>query len=171
MDTARPGTGDRRHQAPAGRPRMCVRLRLACAGLVLAGCGLCGAPAAAHEVVHDIALAQTMTVQLRYSDGEPFAYESYELYADAAPAPMQTGRTDAQGRIAFFADHVRTWRLRAFSANGHGVDLKFDTIAADAAQAIAVRSTPDRGSRLLFGAALILFAFSLLQFFLRRKKR
>ena len=152
--------------AGASRPR--TRRCMAGATLLL-GC-LAGGAGAAHEVVHQIAVSQTMTVQLRYADGEPFAFETYTLYPDSAPMPTQTGRTDAQGRIAFFADQARRWRLRAFSADGHGVDLTFDTLAVDARQTVVHEASPARSSRLLFGTAIILATFGAMQLYFRKRQ-
>lgn len=125
-----------------------------------------GAPVAAHEVQHEISAIQAMTVRLVYADGEPFSYENYELYADGSQRPAQTGRTDAKGRVVFLPDQTTSWRLRAFSADGHGVDLKFDAKAGDAQ--IAVTET-GRHTRLLLGLSIILALFGALQLFLRKK--
>ncbi|MEN3363311.1 MAG: nickel transport protein [Burkholderiales bacterium] len=142
----------------------CLRRSVAVAGML---CALM-APVAAHEVQHEIAQAKAMVVGLVYADGEPFSYESYELFADGSDRPSQTGRTDARGRVVFLSDETKTWRLRAFSADGHGVDLKFDAVAGGAQATVAAES--GRYSRLLLGLSFILALFGALQLFLRKKK-
>lgn len=124
---------------------------------------------AAHEVQHDISAAQAMTVRLVYADGEPFSYESYELYADDGWRPAQTGRTDAKGRVVFLPDQGTSWRLSAFSADGHGVDLKFDAKAGNTQTAVMAET--GRHTRLLLGLSIILALFGAVQLFLRKKKR
>lgn len=125
----------------------------------------------AHEVQHDINLVQAMQVHLVYADGEPFSYENYELYADAGPRPVQTGRTDALGRVVFVSGQTQQWRLRAFSADGHGVDLKFPGMG-DGGQATVALGQPasSRNTRLIFGLSIILGLFGVVQFFLKKKK-
>lgn len=125
-------------------------------------------PAIAHEVQHEIARAQATVVRLVYADGEPFSYESYELFADGGERPAQTGRTDAQGRVVFLSDGAKSWRLRAFSADGHGVDLKFDAMAVGMPATVTAES--DRNTRFLLGLSVILAVFGALQLVLRKKK-
>jgi nickel transport protein len=128
------------------------------------------APTAAHEVQHDLALAQAQVLRLVFADGEPFSYESYELYADGGERPVQTGRTDARGRVVFLADESRSWRLRAFSADGHGVDLRFEAAAVGVPLTVAGEPQSNRGTRWLLGLAVILGLFGTLQLFFRKKK-
>jgi nickel transport protein len=138
------------------------------AALAAAICALT-APAAAHEVQHDIAQAPAMMVRLVYADGEPFSYENYELFADGSERPAQTGRTDARGRVVFLPDQSKSWRLRAFSADGHGVDLRFDTATGGASTTVALEPATSRGTRLLFGLSVILALFGALQLFRRKR--
>lgn len=123
-------------------------------------------PVAAHEVRHEISAMQAMTVRLVYADGEPFSYENYELYADGSQRPAQTGRTDAKGRVVFLPDQAKSWHLRAFSADGHGVDLTFDTKAGDAQ---IPEAETGRHTRLLLGLSIILALFGALQLFFQKK--
>lgn len=138
------------------------------AALIAMFCAL-SAPVAAHEVQHEIAAMQAMTVRLVYADGEPFSYESYELYANGSQRPTQTGRTDAKGRVVFLPDQAVSWRLRAFSADGHGVDLKF-VAGTGGAQTIVAEENGQNGrhARVLFGLSVILALFGALQLFLRK---
>ncbi len=138
------------------------------AALIAMFCALSG-PVTAHEVQHEIAAMQAMAVRLVYADGEPFSYESYELYANGSQRPTQTGRTDAKGRVVFLPDQAASWRLRAFSADGHGVDLKFDA-GTGGARTIAAEENGQNGrhTRVLFGLSVILALFGALQLFLRK---
>jgi nickel transport protein len=149
-------------KSPMASVAGCYRAAVAAVLIALAGA------ASSHEVQHDIAQGDAVVVRLVYADGEPFSYEQYELYAKGRAQPVQTGRTDFKGRVLFAADGSTSWRLRTFSADGHGVDLNFDTRAGDtAAPSVAETS---RGTRLLFGLAVILAGFAALKLFVRRKK-
>jgi nickel transport protein len=132
--------------------------------------------AGAHEVHHAVAPGPAVVVTLSYADGKPFAYEKYELTPAGATVPAQVGNSDAQGRVVFLPGTAANWRLKAWTADGHGVDLRFaaPTTAAPVpavapAAADAANDAPSRASLLLFGLALLLAGFGLLQLFVRRK--
>lgn len=130
---------------------------------------LFAAPCAAHEVQHTIKTAGAVTVRLAYTDGKPFAYEAYELYPAGKDIPAQVGRTDAHGRIVFIPGTNSSWRLKVFSADGHGADLRFESPAVTAPSAPA-DDGPTRSSLILFGLSLLLAGFGLIQFLIRKRK-
>ncbi|MDP2196234.1 MAG: hypothetical protein Q8J72_09655 [Rhodocyclaceae bacterium] len=129
--------------------------------------------ASAHEVHHAVTPAAAVVVKLSYADGKPFAYEKYELTPDGAAVPMQVGNSDAAGRVVFIPGAVANWRLKAYTADGHGVDLRFAAPAAAAQPATTAASSaasgPSRASLLLFGLGLLLAAFGLLQLSIKKK--
>ena len=134
---------------------------------------LCGwlfslAPALAHEVHHAVEAAGAVSVRLTFADGEPFAFEAFEVYAAGSDKPHAVGRTDAQGRAVFVPPSSGEVRFRAFSADGHGVDLKFDPPRGG--EAVAAVAAEDRGAKLILGAGLLLALFGIVQLFVRRKK-
>ncbi len=128
------------------------------------------APAAAHEVLQDITQTPAVVVSLHYADGSPFAYEAYELYPEGSELPAQVGRTDAAGRVVFLADDTAAWRLKAFSADGHGMDSRFTVPTTAPGPTPAGAAGLDRQTRLLVGAALLFGLFGLVQLYLRRRK-
>lgn len=130
---------------------------------------LLAAPCAAHEVHHVVESSAAITVRLAYADGKPFAYEAYELYPAGKDIPAQVGRTDAQGRVVFIPGDNRAWRLKAFSADGHGADLRFESPAI-ARLAAPVSQEPGRLSLILFGLALLFGGFGLVQLFVKKRK-
>jgi len=145
-----------------------------CAAALAAVAFMLAAPARAHEVVNEIQRRQAVSVTLAYSDGEPFSYETYELYAGHGKTPVQTGRTDSHGRVVFLPGPEDTMRLRAFSADGHGVDLRFQVPAASpeaAAGEAATAAAPGRPAKLLAGLAAILVLFAGWQLFIRKKNK
>lgn len=132
---------------------------------------LWAAAAAAHEVHHRIEATQAVVVALSYANGEPFAYEKYALYPAGQETPVQVGNTDAAGRVAFVPGGPQKWRLQASSADGHGVNLEFDTPATAVVAAGAVPPTaPERWLLAAFGLALLFGVFGLVQLFMRKRK-
>lgn len=134
---------------------------------LLLGALLTAAPAQAHELHLQLSSTQASLIQLQYSNGEPMAFEAYELYPGTADAPAQVGRSDAQGRIVFLPGDIREWRLKAFAADGHGVDQRLQISEAGPAnmpEAVPPSRELDRFSRLILGISLILGGFGLYQF-------
>ena len=132
-----------------------------------------GVPAAAHEVHHTIEATGAVAVRLSYADGKPFSFEAFEAYAEGKDVPAQVGRTDERGRAVFVPGDIRRWRIKAFSADGHGVDLRFEAPAVTATQGVTSAASgegPSRTSLLLFGLSLLLGGFGMYQLWLRNKK-
>lgn len=125
--------------------------------------------AGAHEVHHAIAAANAVSISLTYADGSPFAYEKYELYADGKNVPVQVGNTDAAGRAVFIPGETKQWRLKAYSADGHGVDLRFEPPAVRQGAGVS-DAGPGRATLALFGLGLILATFGIYQLFLNRRQ-
>ena len=131
---------------------------------------VCTGTAAAHEINHVVAAVNAVSVSLTYADGSPFAYEKYELYAQGKSSPVQVGKTDDYGRVTFMADDVGQWRLKAYSADGHGIDFRFASPAAlQPNTSEADKPVPNRLSLMLFGLGLILSIFGLYQLLGRKK--
>jgi nickel transport protein len=131
---------------------------------------LCTGTAAAHEVDHAIAAVNAVSLRLSYADGNPFAYEKYELYAEGQDVPAQVGNTDAQGRVTFMPDDIRQWRLKAWSADGHGIDVHFTAPTLQINADAVGESRPNHLSLLLFGLGLLLSVFGIYQLAGRKKQ-
>jgi nickel transport protein len=142
--------------------------------LIVTGFLLLGAlPALAHEVQHSIEATAAVALRLSYADGKPFSFEAFEAYPDGKDVPAQVGSTDDQGRAVFVAGDIKRWRVKAFSADGHGVDLRFDAPVVPGSHSPASAAAgdgPNRASLLLFGLSLLLGGFGIYQLWLRRKK-
>jgi nickel transport protein len=134
---------------------------------MLATLTLLAFPAAAHDLQHMAAPAQALVIQMHYADGSPFAFEAYEVYRDGEKVPQQVGRTDKTGRIAFLPDGPATWRVKAFSEDGHGLDIRVESGAGGTVEA-ADRPLFDRFARIFVGVAVILGLFGILALFYRR---
>jgi nickel transport protein len=132
---------------------------------------LCATTAGAHEVHHVIAATNAVSISLAYADGKPFAYEKYELYAEGTDAPLQVGNTDAAGRVVFVPGGDRQWRIKAWSADGHGVDLRFEAPGLQTNVAVATGADPGRATLALLGLGLILAVFGAYQLFSARKRK
>jgi nickel transport protein len=124
--------------------------------------------AGAHDLKHTVSGAQAVVIRMFYVDNTPFSFEAYEIYREGEKLPYQVERTDSQGRIAFLPDRAATWRIKAFSEDGHGQDFKLSTDAA----ALADMEKPafERYGRIVVGVAVILGLFGFLNLFVKRKK-
>lgn len=125
----------------------------------------------AHEVQHEIRQARATVITLTFADGQPFGGEAFEAAPLGTGQPVLSGRTDPQGRAVILAEVPGSWRLRAWSDDGHGVDLRFEVAAAPApepsASQEANRGLP-RWALVLVGLAVIALAFALVQRLIRR---
>lgn len=136
--------------------------------------------AQAHEVRLEQQPGQASVLQLRYADGQPFAFERYELYRPAAQTPTQVGQTDAKGRVIFLPEGEPEWQLKAYSADGHGLNTTLRlNLAPEQANGQTADHVPhsanaddaaSRGFRLAGGAGLLLACFFSLRWYLRRPK-
>ncbi len=127
-------------------------------------------PAFAHEVKLAEGQQSAAVLTLNYANGEPFAFEAYELYLPGKTVPEQVGRTSASGQIIFLAQGQTKWRVKAFSSDGHGIDREISI----AAPSSALNPTPPDGSlprwaMLLSGVAIVFGVFGLVQLFIRKR--
>lgn len=125
-------------------------------------------PAYAHDLQHEVDSAQAVVVTLHFTDAKPFSFEAYEIYRQGEKLPVQVGRSDAQGRIAFLPDRAGTWRIKTFAADGHGLDF---TVQTDAATRVVAAERPavERYGRIVVGIGVILGLFGFIKLFLRKK--
>lgn len=132
---------------------------------------LCG-PALAHEVHVETARQPAAVLRLTYADGEPFAFEAYELYLPGKETPEQVGRTNAQGQIIFLPGQQSAWRVKAFSADGHGIDqrMEFTPTPAEGTAAPVASAQPPRAWQFAAGLGILFGLFGLVQLFLRRRQ-
>lgn len=126
------------------------------------------APAGAHDLQYTISGGQAIVISLFYVDNTPFTFEGYEITREGEKLPYQVGRTDARGRIAFLPDRASSWRVKAISEDGHGLDFKLVTDAA-ALPAGAEKPLFERYSRIAVGIAVILGLFGFLSLYVKRK--
>jgi nickel transport protein len=124
----------------------------------------------AHDLQYTVGSAQAaVVIKMFYVDNSPFTFEGYEIYREGEKLPYQVGRTDSQGRIAFLPDRAATWRIKASSEDGHGLDFKLST---DAAAVLSGTEKPfyERYARIAVGVAVILGLFGFLRLYVKRKK-
>jgi nickel transport protein len=77
------------------------------------------------------------------------------------------GRTDLHGRVVFLPDRAGTWRIEAFSEDGHGADFSFSTGAGGG---VRKGSQPflERHLPLVVGLSVIFGVFGLVHLFAGR---
>lgn len=148
-----------------------IRGCLLLAGVLLSQTGMLSA----HEVHHTVEQTAAVAIRLTYADGTPFAFEAFEAYPAGKDRPSRVGRTDDQGRVLFLPGETRHWRIKAFSADGHGVDLPIELpviTASDDARSVDGSSNgdgPNRASLLLFGVSILLALFGAYQLWSKRR--
>jgi nickel transport protein len=123
-----------------------------------------------HEVQLETSHQSAVVVRLTYADGQPFAFESYELYRPGKDVPEQVGRTTAQGHVVFLPASQTQWRLKAFSADGHGVDQVLTTPSGTVEGVAAVSASTPRALLLASGLGIVFGLFGLVQLFARKKQ-
>jgi nickel transport protein len=153
--------------------------------------------ARAHAVRHRVDLQSAVVVTLQYADGRAFAHQAYTLTPTGRETPLQSGRTDALGRVSFLPGDGTRWTLRASAADGHGLvvevvlppavaaapDAAASLPAAEPATAAAPASLPasmpapaastgvaQQAWPATVGLALIALAFGALQWLTRRRR-
>lgn len=136
---------------------------------VLFGLFVSASSAFAHEVHHTVEAVRAVSVRLTFADGQPFAFEAYEVFAAGADRPFAVGRTDADGHATFLPPGAGDVRLRAFAADGHGVELTLNP-PRDGPVGAAAPTAEGRPAKLLFGAGIVLGLFGLIQLFVRKRK-
>lgn len=126
-----------------------------------------GPPAWGHDLQYELSRHQAVVITLFYADASPFSFESYEIFPEGERLPVQVGRTDARGRIAFLPDRAGRWRLKVISEDGHGLDVVIATDDATQVQGVD-RPLYERYGRVVVGMALILGVFGFLRLFIRK---
>jgi len=138
--------------------------------LTLLVCGLLPVRALAHDLHYSVEQGPAVCVKLHFGGGEEFSFETYEIYRSGEEIPFQVGRTDVKGRLVFLPDRPGTWRVKAFSEDGHGVDISVTTDAKGGVEG-ATEPRFDRHARIIMGVALIFGIFGLINLFVRRRSR
>ncbi len=131
--------------------------------------------ASAHEVLRDVEQGKAVAVKVYFADGEALAYTQYEVFSPADPKiPIQKGRTDRNGYLAFVPDAAGKWRVKVVDNSGHGLDTQVDVGAlggsgSSRASAGSALSTTAFVLRPLAALAVIGAVFYVLVTFYRRK--
>jgi nickel transport protein len=138
--------------------------------IALALCAWLPCRALAHDLQRQVDEGAAVVVRLFFADGSDFDFESYEVYRAGDEIPFQVGRTDLQGRVVFLPDRPGTWRIKAFSEDGHGADFSFSTGAKGSVRE-GGRPFLERHLRLVVGVSVIFGLFGLAGLFTRRGRR
>jgi nickel transport protein len=88
-----------------------------------------------HAMLHEIVAGEAVIVRLSFAGHDQPLFEPYEVFAPGGETPFQAGRVNALGEVSFRPDRPGTWRLRVFTADGHGTELEFEVDAAGAVTA------------------------------------
>ena len=122
-----------------------------------------------HGLQHEVVNSRAVVVSCYFSDGESFAYESYEVYPPDAKIPSQTGRTDSRGRLIFIPDKAGKWQIKASADDGHALNFSVE-IGEDAVVSDVQKVLPTRFPGVIAGLGYVLGIFGLLNLFYRKIK-
>jgi nickel transport protein len=123
----------------------------------------------AHGVNHTVTRAEAVVVNLFHESGETFSNVVYEIFGPGDTTPLFTGRTDELGQILFVPDRTGTWRIRAFSEDGHGANVEIEI--DDIGNVTQTGRSPHGGLGIPLVGVLVIFAlFGVLSFFLKKRK-
>jgi nickel transport protein len=148
--------------------------------LLVLGCTSAGA----HGLRYTVTRGESVVITLTYSNGGAFADETYEIFRAGGNELYQRGRTDPFGRIVFMPDSSGAWRIRAFSEDGHGLDISIETTSPSEhpdtskspADTLEKKDAGDgkapvgTGWRIVMAFSLIFGMFGVVSIFLRKKK-
>ncbi len=112
-------------------------------------------------------------MQFHFASEDDFSFESYEVYSPKeSEIPFAVGRTDAKGRLFFMPDTNGTWRVKAFSEDGHGavVDVNVDAAITKAPPAPSGNEMQNLLWRLVMGIGAIGVIFTLLYVIVKRRE-
>lgn len=126
-------------------------------------------PASGHGLRYKVTRDEAVIVKVTYANKKAFSLQKYEIFRPDEAIPCLTGRTDTEGRIMFIPDSSGTWRIKAYSEDGHGLNISLGTDGRE------VFFPPEESSSrnytgLLLGLVIILGLFNLYALFLRRKR-
>ncbi|NIM65428.1 MAG: hypothetical protein GTO51_05485 [Candidatus Latescibacteria bacterium] len=118
---------------------------------------------------YTVARGDAFVVEIYWGNNTKFSNENYEIYRPGEEAPFQVGRTNADGRVIFVPDSSGTWRLRAFSDDGHGVDISLE-VGENNILIEPGKPAFERYSRFIFGVAVIFGLFGMFSLFYRKRR-
>ena len=98
---------------------------------------------------------------------EPMADASVEVFGPGDDTAFQTGRTDRQGRFAFFPNRPGKWKVVINDGAGHALTAKV-SVGQDMVLETRVRSRISPWSRLATGTGVIFGVFGLVFLVWRR---
>ena len=123
-----------------------------------------------HGLQYEVVSSEAVVVSCFFSDGERFAYESYEVYPPEAKIPTQTGRTDSKGKLIFLPGKPGEWLIKLSADDGHGLDFSV-AIGEDAVVSDVQKPLPTRFPVAIAGLGYVLGIFGLLSLFYRKKRK
>jgi nickel transport protein len=130
--------------------------------------------AQAHALLHEIVESEATILRFRFAGGDPPAFEPYEVFAPGLEAPFQSGRINALGEMSFRPDRPGPWRVRVFTADGHGavIELGIDESGLAAASRIHGHAhAHDYWMRVAAGLGYLLGGFGLMVLWRQRRPR
>lgn len=117
---------------------------------------------------------KAVTAEFYYSDSEPMSYAKVLVFSPQdQKTEYQNGRTDRQGRFAFYPDTPGTWRIEANDGMGHKAQCPVEVSDVKADEKKAEKQIPVRNSSIsvkcISGLSLIFNIFFVIYLWKRKK--
>ena len=126
----------------------------------------------AHALLHDVVEGEAVILRFTFPDAQVVGFEPYEVLAPGVEIPFQSGRVNALGEISFRPDRPGTWRVRLFTADGHGAEIDLEVDEAGNVAPLGHHGGPhDYWLRVLAALGYLLGAFGLLVLWRARRAR
>lgn len=126
-------------------------------------------PVSAHTIRYTTGTGG-MVVTAFFDDGRPARDMFVSIFAPGQDERFQSGKTDRNGRFAFFPDRSGTWEILVYDRMGHRLEIKMpvDSTLRLKEDEKAYRS--DRGLKILTGLGVIAVLFSGLRLLKKQNK-
>lgn len=127
----------------------------------------------AHAMLHEVLEGETVILRFSFPGPDEPLFEPYEVFAPGVDTPFQAGRVNAIGEVSFRPDRPGIWRVRVFTADGHGAEVE---VAVDPDGVVVATSgqhghAHDHWLRVLAALGYLLGAFGLLALWRVRRSR
>lgn len=131
---------------------------LVCLAIILASFS---STVAAHALEHHLTegRGEAAVLSVHRADQQAFVDEAYRIFYETESRPVQTGRSDAGGRIVFRPERVGRYRIETATQDGHGGVYH---VHLGTAGGLTLEPPPraEHGALMLFGAIILFGGFA-----------
>ncbi len=126
-------------------------------------------PVSAHTIRYTTGTGG-MVVTALFDDGRPARDMFVSVFAPGLEERFQSGKTDRNGRFAFFPDRSGIWEILVYDRMGHRLEVKMTVNSALCPEEDKKPDQSDRGLKILMGLSTIAVLFSGLRLVKKKNK-